>query len=63
MSEPAWTRVVRDEAMSEWRVICPVHGELARYRNFWTASRDARQHDGNCGPGKKQALNQERGVA
>ena len=44
-----WTRVVRDEAMSEWRVICPVHGELARYRNFWVASRDARQHDENCG--------------
>lgn len=43
-----WTRVVRDEVTRTWRVVCPVHGQLSRYGNFWSASRDAAQHDQTC---------------
>ena len=44
-----WTVVRRDQITQAWRVICPVHGQLASYREFWTASRDARAHDQVCG--------------
>jgi hypothetical protein len=42
-------RVIRDEARGDWRVVCPVHGQLARYKSFWAAARDARQHNQSCG--------------
>jgi hypothetical protein len=44
-----WTEVRKAEVTGEYRVVCPVHGELARFARFWPASRDARQHDSNCG--------------
>ena len=41
-------RVVRDVFTDNWRVVCDLHGELARYRKFWTAAYDAKQHRENC---------------
>jgi hypothetical protein len=40
-------RVKLDRITDTWRVSCPVHGELARYRGkaFHTANRDALAHD------------------
>jgi hypothetical protein len=43
------TRIIKDEASGMWRVVCPVHGELARFSRYWTAARDAQQHNGVCG--------------
>ena len=41
------TTLKRDSTKG-WRVLCDVHGELAAYRNFWAAKRDADQHREGC---------------
>ena len=43
------TQVWYDRITGDYRVICPIHGELARYTRASVADRDARQHDGVCG--------------
>ena len=47
MDEPA-SRVDRDLITGQWRVVCDLHGELARYGKYWTAARDVLAHRENC---------------
>jgi hypothetical protein len=41
-------RVVRDLITGQWRVVCDLHGELARYSKYWTAARDCLAHAEMC---------------
>ena len=48
MTMPLTARVERDLITGQWRVVCDVHGELARYGKYWTAARDVLAHRANC---------------
>jgi hypothetical protein len=40
--------VERDLITGQWRVLCDLHGELARYGKYWHAAQDAIAHAESC---------------
>ena len=56
-----WTRVRKEQATGWFRVLCPVHGELARYRKYWPAAYDATAHNETCGAEDETGSSDSRG--
>jgi hypothetical protein len=52
MPDGRTARVDRDLITGQWRVVCNLHGELARYGKYWTAARDVLTHRETCELGR-----------